>query len=102
MEIVLTGRRLTAEEALAAGLINRVAPVETYLEEAKALAREVASKPPLAVRMAKASVNNVVDDYLDRGLDVERRNFYLLFATEDQKEGMRAFQEKRAPRWTGN
>jgi enoyl-CoA hydratase len=102
MEVVLTGRRLTAEEALAAGLVNRVAPVETYLEEAQSLARVVASKPTLAVQMAKAAVNNVLDDYLDRGLMVERRNFYMLFATDDQKEGMRAFQEKRSPRWSGH
>jgi enoyl-CoA hydratase len=101
MEVVLTGRPITAQEALACGLVNRVVPVETYLEEAQALAREVAAKPPVAVRMAKAAVNAVFDDYLDKGLMVERRNFYLLFATEDQKEGMRAFLEKRQPVWSG-
>jgi enoyl-CoA hydratase len=101
MEIVLTGNPISADEALAMGLVNRVVPVETYLEEAQALARQIASKPPLAVQMAKAAVNNVFDTYLDRGLMVERRNFYLLFATEDQKEGMRAFLEKRPPEWTG-
>jgi len=101
MEWVLTGRRWTAEEALAAGLINRVAPVETYLEEAQALAREIAAKPPLAVRLAKQAVNAVFDEYLDRGLMTERRNFTMLFATEDQKEGMRAFLEKRRPEWSG-
>jgi enoyl-CoA hydratase len=101
MEVILAGRQLTAQEALAAGLVNRVVPVETYLEEAQDLARVVASKPPLAVQLAKASVNAVVDDYLDRGLMVERRNFYLLFATEDQKEGMSAFLEKRPPEWRG-
>lgn len=101
MEVILTGRQLTAHEALAAGLVNRVVPVETYLQEAQDLARAVASKPPLAVQLAKAAVNSVLDDYLDRGLLVERRNFYLLFATEDQKEGMRAFLEKRPPEWKG-
>ena len=101
MELVLTGRQFTAEEALAMGLINRVVPVEVYLEEAQALAREIASKPPIAVQMGKASVNAVFDDYLDRGLMTERRNFYMLFATEDQKEGMRAFVEKRKPVWKG-
>jgi enoyl-CoA hydratase len=101
MELVLTGRQFTADEALAMGLINRVVPVEVYLEEAQALAREIASKPPIAVQMGKASVNAVVDDYLDRGLMTERRNFYMLFATEDQKEGMRAFVEKRKPVWKG-
>ncbi|MBK8541244.1 MAG: enoyl-CoA hydratase/isomerase family protein [Ardenticatenia bacterium] len=101
MELVLTGRQFTADEALAMGLINRVVPVEIYLEEAQALAREIASKPPIAVQMGKASVNAVFDDYLDRGLMTERRNFYMLFATEDQKEGMRAFVEKRKPVWKG-
>jgi enoyl-CoA hydratase len=101
MEMVLTGRRITAHEALAWGLVNRVTPVETYLEEAQGLAREIASKPPVAVQMAKAAVANVFDEYLDRGLMVERRNFYLLFGTEDQSEGMRAFLEKRKPQWTG-
>lgn len=101
MEVVLTGSPITADEALAAGLINRVAPVETYLEEAQALAKEIASKPPVAVRMAKQAVNAVFDDYLDRGLMTERRNFYMLFATEDQREGMDAFLNKRRPEWKG-
>jgi enoyl-CoA hydratase len=101
MELVLTGRPITAHEALAMGLVNRVVPVELLLEEAMSLAREIGAKPPVAVRMAKAAVNNVFDDYLDRGLMVERRNFYLLFATEDQREGMAAFLEKRPARWTG-
>ena len=101
MEIVLTGRPITADEAFAAGLVNRVVPVETYLDEAKDLAREIASKPRIAVRLAKQSVNAVMDDYLDRGLWTERRNFYMLFATEDQEEGMRAFIEKRTPEWKG-
>jgi enoyl-CoA hydratase len=101
MEVVLTGSPITAEEALAAGLINRIAPVESFLEEAQSLAREIAQKPPIAVQMAKQSVNAVFDDYLDRGLMTERRNFYMLFATEDQKEGMQAFLEKRKPQWKG-
>jgi enoyl-CoA hydratase len=101
MEIVLTGRPITAEEALAMGLVNRIAPVESYLEEAQSLAREIAAKPPIAVQLAKQAVNAVFDDYLDRGLLTERRNFYLLFATEDQKEGMRAFLDKRPAAWKG-
>jgi enoyl-CoA hydratase len=101
MEIVLTGRPITADEALAMGLVNRIAPVETYLEEAQSLAREIAAKPPIAVQLAKQAVNAVFDDYLDRGLLTERRNFYLLFATEDQKEGMRAFLDKRPAEWKG-
>ncbi|MFN2252379.1 MAG: enoyl-CoA hydratase-related protein [Anaerolineae bacterium] len=101
MEIILTGRNMTADEAMAAGLVNKVVPNEAYLDEAKALAREVASKPPIAVQMAKQAVNAVFDDYLDKGLMTERRNFYMLFATHDQKEGMQAFLEKRKPEWKG-
>ena len=101
MEIILTGRNMTAEEACAVGLVNKVVPVETYLEEAKELARDVASKPPIATQMAKQAVNAVFDDYLDKGLMIERRNFYMLFATEDQKEGMQAFLAKRKPEWKG-
>jgi len=101
MELVLTGRTFTAAEALAWGLVNRVLPVEAYLDEAVALAEEIAAKPPVAVRLAKQAVNAVFDDYLDHGLLTERRNFYLLFATEDQREGMAAFLEKRPPAWTG-
>lgn len=101
MELVLTGRNITADQALAWGLVNRVAPVERYLDEALALAAEIASKPPVAVRLAKQAVNAVFDDYLDHGLLTERRNFYLLFATEDQREGMAAFLEKRPAEWKG-
>ena len=101
MELVLTGRALTAQEALQAGLINRVVPIETYLQEAQHLAREIAGKPPVAVQLAKQAINAVFDEYLDHGLWVERRNFYMLFATEDQKEGMNAFLAKRKPEWTG-
>jgi enoyl-CoA hydratase len=101
MELVLTGRPITADEALAMGLINRIAPVESYLSEAQALAREIGGKAPLAVQLAKQAVNAVFDDYLDKGLLTERRVFYMLFATADQKEGMRAFLEKRPPEWQG-
>lgn len=101
MELVLTGRFVGAEEALRIGLVNRVVPVEAYLDEAKRLAREIAGKPPIAVELAKQAVNSVFDDYLDRGLLTERRLFYLLFGTEDQAEGMRAFLDKRPPVWTG-
>lgn len=101
MEIVLTGRPITAAEALQAGLVNRVVPTDTYLEEAQKLARDIAAKPPVAVRLAKEAINAFFDEYLDHGLMTERRNFYLLFATEDQKEGMRAFIEKRQPEWRG-
>lgn len=101
MEVCLSGDAITAEQALAWGLVNRVTPADTYLDEARALALKLAAKPPLAVQLVKESVNAVFNDYLDRGLTAERKNFYLLFGTDDQKEGMRAFVEKRKPTWQG-
>jgi enoyl-CoA hydratase len=101
MEMVLTGRVISAEEALHYGLINKVVPVEYYLEEAKSWAREIASKPPIAVRLAKESVLKSFDTTIEGGLEFERKNFYLLFASDDQKEGMTAFNEKRNPKWKG-
>ncbi len=101
MEIVLNDRRLTAQEALQYGLVNRVVPADRYLEEAIQLARQIAARAPLAVRLAKEAVNKAHELSLSEGLAFERRSFYVLFATEDQKEGMRAFLEKRKPRWTG-
>jgi enoyl-CoA hydratase len=99
MEIVLTGRTLSAQQAREAGLVNRVVPVEFYLQEAIALASEVASKAPIAARLAKESVLKAFSTSLEGGLEFERKNFYLLFSTEDQKEGMQAFVEKRKPKW---
>lgn len=101
MEMILTGSMIGAEEALRLGLVNRVVPVESYLEEAKSLAREIASKPPVAVRLAKEAVLKSFDTTIEGGLEFERKNFYLLFATDDQKEGMKAFVEKRKPDWKG-
>lgn len=101
MEMVLTGRMISADEALRWGLINKVVPVEYYLEEAKAWAKEIASKPPVAVKAAKESVLKSFDTTIEGGLEFERKNFYLLFASEDQKEGMNAFAEKRKPEWKG-
>jgi len=101
MEMVLTGRAITAEEAWRLGLVTMVVPAEACLEEARALAREIASKPPLAVRLAKEAVLKSFDTTVEAGLEFERKNFYLLFASEDQKEGMRAFMEKRKPDWRG-
>lgn len=101
MEMVLTGRFITAEEALQAGLINRIVPVDLYLQEAVKLAVEVAAQSPLAVKMAKESVLKAFDSSLEEGLHFERKNFYLLFASEDQKEGMQAFIEKRIPVFKG-
>ena len=101
MEMVLTGRMMGAREAEAAGLVSRVAPVQAYLDEALKLAREIASKAPLAVRFAKEAVNKAFETSLADGIEDERRLFYFLFATEDQKEGMRAFIKKRAAEWKG-
>lgn len=101
MEMVLTGKFITGEEACAAGLVNKVVPVEFYLEEAQRLAREIASRPPVAVRLAKEAVLKSFDTTIEMGLEFERKNFYLLFASDDMKEGMAAFIEKRKPEWTG-
>ncbi len=101
MEMVLTGRQLTADEALRYGLVSRVVPVEAYLDEACRLAADIASKAPIAVRFAKEAVNKAYEAALTESLGFERLLFYYLFASEDQKEGMRAFIEKRTPSWTG-
>lgn len=101
MELVLTGKFITAQQADAWGLVNRVVPEELYLEEAIKLAREIAAQSPVAVRLAKEAINHVDDSHLSEGLYLERKNFYLLFATEDQTEGMNAFIEKRAPNFAG-
>ncbi|MGD8864437.1 MAG: enoyl-CoA hydratase-related protein [Anaerolineales bacterium] len=101
MEMVLNDRHLTAEEALQMGLINRVVPVELYLEEALKLASEIAAHAPIAVRMAKEMVVRAHETLLSDGIAEERRNFYFLFSTADQKEGMQAFMEKRDAEWKG-
>ncbi|MCM3289144.1 enoyl-CoA hydratase-related protein [Paenibacillus sp. MER 180] len=101
MELLLTGDTMLAEEALRCGLINKVAPVELYLEEALKLARRIADQPPLAVSLIKQAVRKAQDLSLAEGLDFERQCFHLLFASEDQKEGMLAFQEKRSPQFKG-
>lgn len=101
MEMVLTGKLITAEEALALKLINKVTPLEMYLREAVALAQEIATMSPIAAQLAKEAVNRTFETHLDEGLQFERKNFYLCFASADQKEGMRAFIEKRKPEFRG-
>ena len=99
--MILNDRRLTAQEAYQFGMVNRVAPVEAYLEEALRLAEEIASRAPIAVRAAKKMINQSFERTLSDGLAEEKQVFYNLFATEDQKEGMKAFTEKRKPKWKG-
>jgi enoyl-CoA hydratase len=101
MEMILTGRSIGADEAERIGLVTRVVPAEAVLDAALELAATIASLPPLAVRAAKAAVERAYELPLGAGLEFERRSFFLLFATEDQKEGMAAFVEKRAPSWRG-
>jgi enoyl-CoA hydratase len=101
MEMILNNRVLSAQEALQFGLVNRVVPVERYLEEAIGLAQEIASRAPLAVRAAKKLINEAYERPLTDGLQQERQEFHALFASEDRTEGMEAFIEKRQPRWTG-
>jgi len=101
MEMVLNNRNLTAEEALRYGLVNRVVPIESYVNVALELASEIAARAPLAVRLGKEAVNRAQETHLADGMAEERQAFYFLFASEDQKEGMRAFSEKRKPNWKG-
>lgn len=101
MEMILNNRTLSAQEALQYGLVNRVVPVSDYLDEALKLADEIASRAPLAVRAAKKMINASYESSLTDGLAEERQAFYQLFDTEDQKEGMQAFVEKRQPNWSG-
>jgi len=101
MDMILSGRRLSAREALAAGLVARVVAREAWLEEARRVAREIASKGPVANRLAKEAVDRAFEGPLSLGLDYERHQLYLAFASEDAKEGIRAFLEKRAPEFTG-
>lgn len=101
MEMVLTGQFISAEEAKAYGLVNKIVPVEFYLSEAVKLASTIAEKSPIALQMAKESVLKAYEMPLQEALFFERKNFYMLFATEDQKEGMQAFIEKRKATFKG-
>ena len=101
MEMILTGNPITADEALRAGLVSRVVPVGDLMEETKNIANEIASKPPISVRAAKEAILRAYDTTLEIGLEFERKLFYTLFATEDGKEGMRAFLDKRKPVFKG-
>jgi enoyl-CoA hydratase len=95
MEVMLTGAPITAWRAHELGIVNKVVPAEMTIEVARRVARQLAEKPPLAARMAKEAVLKAFDSSLTEGLSAERKSFYFLFSTEDQKEGMHAFLEKR-------
>jgi enoyl-CoA hydratase len=101
MEIILNGRFLSAAEAEHFGLVNRVATLESYLDEALALAAAIAERAPVAVRVAKEAINAAEELSLSAGLELERALFYMLFSTADQKEGMDAFINKRKATWSG-
>ena len=101
METVLTGAPITAARAKELGIVNKVVPAEMTIEVAKRIARQLAQKAPLALRMAKESVLKAFEAPLAEGLAAERKSFYFLFSTEDQKEGMRAFLEKRKAEFKG-
>jgi enoyl-CoA hydratase len=101
MEMVLTGVQVTAQEMADHGLVNRVVPKGEHLREAVNLAKEVAARGPIAVRLAKEAVLAAFETTLEEGLEIERKNFLLLFATEDKREGMQAFIEKRKADFKG-
>ncbi|MEE4350924.1 MAG: enoyl-CoA hydratase-related protein [Pacificimonas sp.] len=101
MEMILTGRNMKAEEALASGLVCKVVPADALVDEAMAMAETIAGMPPLAAIAAKEAVNAAYEMTLAQGVNFERRVFHGLFGTDDQKEGMAAFSEKREGVWTG-
>src|ERR1700736_505714 len=101
MEMVLTGAQVSAQELADHGLVNRVVPKGEHLTEAIKLAKIVAAQAPIAARLAKESVNAAFETSLEEGLDIERKSFFLLFATEDMREGMQAFIEKRKADFKG-
>jgi len=101
LEMILNNRTLTAQEALAAGMVNRVVPARRWLEEALSLAGEIAGRAPLAVRAAKRLSVRSQELPLTEGIAEEEREFFRLFDSLDQKEGMAAFLEKRPPQWKG-
>jgi enoyl-CoA hydratase len=99
--MILTGRMLGAEEALQHGLAARVVPPELIVEEAVRMGKLIAEKPPISVRLAKEAVTRAFEGRVDDGIELERKLFYLLFATRDAHEGMHAFAEKRQPKYEG-
>ena len=101
MDVILSGRMLNAREAFAAGLVARVVAREAWLDEAKRVARDIAAKGPVATRLAKEAVDRAHEGPLTLGIEYERRLLYLALASEDAREGLRAFLDKRPPEFTG-
>jgi enoyl-CoA hydratase len=101
LEWLWLGEPMSAKEAYQYGVINRLVAPELVFEETMKLARRLAKQPPLSLRLIKEAVYKAVDSTLEDGLQLERKNFYLLFSSKDQKEGMRAFVEKRRPQFKG-
>lgn len=101
MDVILTGRFLSADEAEQAGLVARVVAKEAWLEEAKRIAREIGVKSPVGIRLAKEAVNRAFETTLEAGLDSERKAFHLALSSEDAQEGLKAFTEKREPNFKG-
>jgi enoyl-CoA hydratase len=101
LEWLWTGARIPVEKAYEQGIINRIVSRELLAEETVRLAKQIAKQPPLSLRLIKDSVNKAVDYSLYEGMQYERKNFYLLFSSEDQKEGMSAFMERRKPQFKG-
>lgn len=101
MELILTGDLIGAQEALRIGLVNKVVPAAQLMEEARVLGKKLASKPPLALRAAKDSVDYGADMSLATALEFENRLFAILSGSADKSEGVSAFQEKRKPEWQG-
>ncbi|MFA6238754.1 MAG: enoyl-CoA hydratase-related protein [Bacteriovorax sp.] len=102
MMMVLTGDMIDAKTAYDWGLVAKIVPAETLLQETFEMAKCISDRAPVAVRLAKEAVNKSFEMTLKDGMDFERRNFYLTFSSTDQKEGMKAFMEKRNPKYTGN
>ena len=102
MLAVLTGDMMDAYEAEKAGLVAKVVPAETLMQETFEIAKTIANRAPIAVKLAKEAVNMAFEGSLKDGMEFERRNFYLTFASKDQKEGMKAFIEKREANYEGN
>jgi enoyl-CoA hydratase len=101
MDMILSGRMLSADEARQLGLVARVVAQDAWLDSAKQVAREIASKSPVSVRLAKEAVDEAFETPLSAGIDFERRSFYLARASEDAEEGLSAFIEKRKPEFRG-